>query len=223
MTSSIKAIACLGTFYTLLTASCYGKTISYSKEPLELNVSRDFNRIGFAYSKIQSIVGNKNKCEFIPLSSGELSFFPKAKFGERLEFGFITNTGVAQDVVLTVKDIQPQNFMIDIPLPHNILAIPTESNVDDFLAKVLQGRVQFNPVNGIWQKFDNFKLKNIGFLTQGGFIANVYEVLNMSNKKIILSQDSFKLFFRNASVYIDQSINELFPRGKVQMVVVSKI
>ena len=207
----------------LMSRCCYGEVVMYSKEPLELSVSRDFNRIGFKYSQIKEIVGNKNKCSFNELSNGEMSFFPAAKFGTRLEFGLITNTGVVQDVVFTVRDIPPQNFIIDVPLPHeNMKTINDIDNIDIFMKRVLSGRMQFNPVDGSWKRYDIVKLRASGFLTEGGLIARVFDVMNIKRKPIDISEDTFRLIFHDhLSIYVAD--NKLLPYKKAQILVVSKI
>jgi hypothetical protein len=174
--------------------------------------------------QISEIIGDKGKFEVLPmLSSKEIMLFPKAKIGEELQLSLISNTGVIQDVKLIVKDVEPQNYEIKIPLPHKYLNIEENKlHEETFLQKVLSDQVQLEPYTKVVRySNNNIVLEKIGYFSELGFRFYLINIKNNTGKLYKISETQLKQDFPKIEFdeLIYSPVSVLGKRSKIQILV----
>jgi hypothetical protein len=215
-------------FIILFSLSSFANQVyEYSKDkPLYINISTEYNRIGFSYLKVIEVLGNNLKFEVLPYSATyEVVFVPKAKLGEKLEVSFVLDTGLVQEAVLIVSDILPQVVEIKTPLPYQMLEVKqtsTEEQVEGFLKRVLENKVQLNVIKTKKINLSSFDGKIIGFFKQKGLTAYLLDIKNKSKEAILVPREELhKIFPSTVKIYSPKDIFKR--REKSQILVITRV
>lgn len=125
----------------------------------EINVSDKYNFFSIQDEEIKSIIGDVSNFDIQRLNK-KILFLPKVK--KELLISIITVSGKIQKLLLRVKKIPPQEINLNISIDKiDSYQVPKsiETKSLKFLSKIMNGLIQFEPVNEKTTTFNSKALK----------------------------------------------------------------
>jgi hypothetical protein len=169
--------------------SCLGdiQKFDYAEgDILNIDISNKYNFLSIRDLEVKEIVGDNTLYDIHkPTSNQKIVFIPKTL--SPIKLSIISNTGLVQDMVLNVKNLEPRSIEITMPLPHKALPVDEYSKIDtkDFISRILSNREQFEPL----KKREKHRTKTLRYARDGYFkkldiIADSYRVSNRTKKPL---------------------------------------
>ena len=165
----------------MLSVSVYGREVSYKRSDgvIELVLSKEYNHISLGGSSLSECVGDINRYKLMRINSNYFEFIPQGEGSFNLTF--VSESGLLQDVRITVRDIRPQRIRIEMADETKVF----NSDIEEIRKRSYINYMKMSGnERGSWKREGILKKKQIESYIFKNYRGEKFMLKNMGKKEI---------------------------------------
>lgn len=112
---NLRRFYCVVVLVSLTNTVFAALNYQFSDVPIRIDISKKFNHINLKGANLNQVIGEHSKFRLVSATGNNFTLIPQIE-GEKLTIALAFDNGLNQDLILNIRDIQPQKINLDMSL-----------------------------------------------------------------------------------------------------------